>query len=170
MEASEFKQTFLPHSLRMYQEAWRLTGNTLAAEDLVQDAFMKLWLKRNSLGEIKNAEAYCVILVRHILYDEKRRCRLKVSENSADEYSIAADIETDKDIEHRDESSKLMILIEKLPEQQREVITMRDVYELSYDEIEDRTGITNANIRVLLSRARKKIREQFKKILNYERI
>ena len=47
---------------------------------------------------------------------------------------------------------------------------MRDVEELPYEEIEKVTGLTSVNIRVLLSRARKKIREQFIEIMNYERL
>ena len=47
---------------------------------------------------------------------------------------------------------------------------MRDVDERPYEEIEQTTGLSAVNIRVLLSRARKKIREQFKEIINYERI
>ena len=47
---------------------------------------------------------------------------------------------------------------------------MRDVEDLPYEEIEKATGLTSVNIRVLLSRARKKIREQFLAIRNYERL
>jgi len=45
---------------------------------------------------------------------------------------------------------------------------LRDVNDCSYEEIEQVTGLTAVNIRVLLSRARKKIREQFNEIMNYE--
>ena len=47
---------------------------------------------------------------------------------------------------------------------------MRDVEDRTYEEIEKVTGLTSVNIRVLLSRARKRIREQFLEIKNYERL
>lgn len=47
---------------------------------------------------------------------------------------------------------------------------MRDVDDRPYEEIEEATGLSAVNIRVLLSRARKKIREQFKEIMKYERV
>ena len=63
-----------------------------------------------------------------------------------------------------------MKLIHQLPEQQKQVMQMRDVEDRTYEEIEKVTGLTSINIRVLLSRARKKIREQFLEIMNYERL
>ena len=42
MDASEFKKMFLPLNKRMYWAAWQLTGNAQEAEDLVQEAYLKL--------------------------------------------------------------------------------------------------------------------------------
>jgi RNA polymerase sigma-70 factor (ECF subfamily) len=63
-----------------------------------------------------------------------------------------------------------MKLIGQLPEQQQQIVIMRNVDDRPYEEIEEATGLSAVNIRVLLSRARKKIREQFKEIMNYERV
>ena len=57
--------------------------------------------------------------------------------------------------------------IAALPEQQRELVVMRDVNGAGYDEISYATGLSMANIRVTLSRARKTLREQFNAIRNY---
>jgi len=62
-----------------------------------------------------------------------------------------------------------MNIIAHLPEQQRLIITLRDIEDRSYDEIAAQTGLQAVNIRVLLSRARKQIREQFNKQTEYER-
>ena len=56
----------------------------------------------------------------------------------------------------------VMRLIGELPEQQRQIITLRDVEGRTYEEIENLTKLSPTNIRVLLSRARKTIRERFK--------
>ena len=56
----------------------------------------------------------------------------------------------------------VMRLIGELPEQQRQIITLRDVEGQTYEEIENLTKLSPTNIRVLLSRARKTIRERFK--------
>ena len=71
-------------------------------------------------------------------------------------------------LEVKDEVKQIRSLIARLPEQQKQVVTLRDVKECSYEEIEHITGLNSVNIRVLLSRARKRIREQFNKLNNYE--
>lgn len=70
-------------------------------------------------------------------------------------------------LDFADESEQVMTLIDKLPEQQRQVITMRDIDGMSFDEIEACTGLSVGNVRVVLSRARKQIREKFKRIREY---
>ncbi len=71
-------------------------------------------------------------------------------------------------MEERDEVGVVMHLIDCLPETQRQVIMLRDVDDCSYEEIETTTGLSAGNVRVLLSRARKTIREQFNAIVNHE--
>lgn len=71
-------------------------------------------------------------------------------------------------METRDEVRQVKNIIAQLPEQQQKVVILRDVKECSYEEIEHITGLNSINIRVLLSRARKRIREQFNKLNNYE--
>ena len=73
-----------------------------------------------------------------------------------------------QEVELKDEASIVKRIIGALPEQQRQIVKMRDVDDCSYEEIEQVTGLTAVNIRVLLSRARKKIREQFNAINSYE--
>ena len=51
-----------------------------------------------------------------------------------------------------------MKAIEKLPPGQREILTLRVLYDLPYDQIEKITGLTNLSLRVTLSRALKKLR------------
>ena len=45
MDAAEFKQQFLPYHRKLYRVAFRLTGNPQNAEDMVQEAYLKLLLK-----------------------------------------------------------------------------------------------------------------------------
>ena len=70
--------------------------------------------------------------------------------------------------EVRDEAQQVRHIIARLPVQQQKIVTLRDVKGCSYEEIEQVTGLNATNVRVLLSRARKKIREEFNKWSNYE--
>ena len=162
MTAPEFKQQFLPLSRRMYWTAWRLTGHAQEAEDLVQEAFLRLWSKKDTIGVIENAEAYCTALVKNLYYNQSRRKRVYTSDLSMASSVIADTERVDETVAWRDESCQVRRLINQLPLQQRKVVMLHDVEELTNDEIQQQTGLQPTNIRVLLSRARNTIREKLK--------
>jgi len=54
MDAAEFKQQFLPYHRKLYRTAFRLTENPQEAEDMVQEAYLKLWNKRDELAGVLN--------------------------------------------------------------------------------------------------------------------
>lgn len=168
MNAAEFKQQFLPYHRKLYRAAFRLTGNPQDAEDMVQEAYLKLWNKRNELAGVLNTEAYCVALVKNLCYDALRRMHPDEDSQPPDELNLPTDTNIAREVEQRDEANQVRRLIGRLPEQQKQVILLRDVNDCSFEEIERATGLNAINIRVLLSRARKKIREQYNEIINHE--
>ena len=168
MDAAEFKQQFLPYHRKLYRVAFRLTGNPQDAEDMVQEAYLKLWNKRDELADVLNTEAYCVTLIKNLCYDVLRRSQPDEDGRPPEELNLPMDTNIAREIEQRDEVNQVKRLIGRLPEQQKRVILLRDVNDCSFEEIEQATGLNAINIRVLLSRARKKIREQYNEIMNYE--
>ena len=54
MDTAEFKKQFLPYHRKLYRVAFRLTGNPQDAEDMVQEAYLKLWNKRDELADVLN--------------------------------------------------------------------------------------------------------------------
>ena len=171
MDASDFKQKFLPYHRKLYRSAFHLLGNAQDAEDMVQEAYLKLWQRRNELPpDIANLEAYCVTLVKHLCYDKRRISQLDEDERTPEELTLTEKSNVAHEVELKDEANQVMKLIDQLPDQQKQIMQMRDVEDRTYEEIEKVTGLTSINIRVLLSRARKKIREQFLEIMNYERL
>lgn len=169
MDANDFKRRFLPYHQKLYRVAFRLMGNAQDAEDMVQETYLKLWKKREELPpDIGNMEAYCVTLTRNLCYDALRAAHIEEEERTPEELNIAQDSDLFREVAARDEVNQVKRIIETLPKQQRQVILMRDVNDCSMQEIEQATGLSAVNIRVLLSRTRKKIREQFNIIRNYE--
>ena len=171
MDANDFKRKFLPYHRKLYRAAFRLMGNAQDAEDMVQEAYLKLWKRRNELpSDIMNLEAYCMTLIKNTCFDSLRLSHQEEDGRPPEELSIAGNTNVACEVELRDEANHVMTLIDRLPQKQQQVMRMRDVEDQSYEEIEKATGLTSINIRVLLSRARKKIREQFLEIRNYERL
>lgn len=168
MDASEFKSRYLPCHRRMFLTALRLTRHRQDAEDIVQDAFTKLWELRHDTLADKNVEAYCTRIVHNLFIDRQRRQHLHISAQAADEFNLPDHHATGNKLEQQESENMVMRLIGELPEKQRQIITLRDVEGLTYEEIAQQTGLTEVNIRVLLSRARKTIREQFKQQTHHE--
>lgn len=162
MDAETFKKEFLPYHQKLYRIAYRIVQDTASAEDMVQDTFIKLWNKREDMSNIENTEAFAIIILRNTCLDFLRRTK--------NEYHLEYDMEIpetaslSKEIDQRDEAQNIKYLINKLPDQQRQVMMMKHWDGYSDEEIEQATGLSGGNIRVILSRARKTIREQFFKI------
>lgn len=167
MDAESFKEEFLPYHRKLYCIAYRLLENAVDAEDLLQEAYLKLWDKRNALAVISNPEAFCVTLVKNMCFDLLRSRNYSLSKQCVELTEVNMVSQADN-FEAKDEVMLVRHIIAHLPEQQQRVVTLRDVQGCSYKEIERLTGLNAINVRVLLSRARKKIREEFNKWSNYE--
>lgn len=167
MTGEEFKRRFLPLSRKLYGVALSLSGDMQEAEDIVQDVYMKLWTRRDRLPSDVNDEAYCVVVTKNVYNDRLRGRGSGMSFSHELPAHIPSRNDVAGDIENRNLANIMRRCIAALPEQQRELVVMRDVNGAGYDEISYATGLSMANIRVTLSRARKTLREQFNAIRNY---
>lgn len=165
MDAEHFKRKFLPFHPKLFRIAYALVGNKADAEDILQEAYFKLWHKRNELPDMENPEAFCVTLVRNLCLDFLRSPRANQREEEIEEVvSFETDTSPDRELETKDKEQQIRQLISRLPHNQRQVLRLKGIDNCSMDEIEQITGLSAVNIRVLLSRARKAIREQFDKL------
>lgn len=164
MPASLFKQLLLPLYPRLQRVALRLLGNVEDAEDMVQEVYMKLWSKRDALPDVQDVEAYCVTLTKNMCIDRLRMAEVEKEDVDEVPTMLAATDDVEAQVERRDAVEQVKQIIETLPEHQQQVITLRDMEDCSFEEIVEQTGLTAVNIRMLLSRARKTIRERLKKL------
>lgn len=170
MDAESFKRQYLSFHPKLYRIAFALVENKADAEDILQEAYCKLWTKRDELTEILNPKAFCVTLIKNLCLDFLRSPRSNRHEEKMEEVlTLSTDSSPDKELESRDKVQQIRQLINRLPENQKQVIRLRGLDDCSLEEIEQITGLNAVNVRVLLSRARKIIREQFEKLYEYER-
>ena len=164
MPASLFKQLLLPLYPRLQRVALRLLGNVEDAEDMVQEVYMKLWSRRDALPDVKDVEAYCVTLTKNMCIDRLRIAEAEKEDMDEVPIMLAETDDVEAQVERHDAVEQVKQIIETLPEHQQQVITLRDIEDCSFEEIAEQTGLTAVNIRMLLSRARRTIRERFKKL------
>ena len=164
MPASLFKQLLLPLYPRLQRVALRMLGNVEDAEDMVQEVYMKLWCRREELPDVQNMEAYCVALTKNMCIDRLRLAEVDRVDVDGVPLSLAAADDVASRLERQDAVEQVKLIIETLPEKQQQVITLRDIRDCTFEEIEEQTGLTAVNVRALLSRARKTIRERFERL------
>lgn len=159
MTAATFKSTFLPLSASMYRTAYSLLGNPQDAEDAVQEAFIRLWQKRDRVPVDEDLAAYCQQLVRNLCIDSLRRGRLAETDVMAENVRVADGQLASAKVENEEAVAQVEQAIQALPENQQRVVELRVMHDRSLSEIEQETGFSAVNVRVLLSRGRKKLQQ-----------
>ena len=164
MDAREFKQRFMPHHQLLYRVAYHLTGNAQDAEDLLQDLYLKLWQKRDDLPDEAMREAYLVTMMRNLFVDQRRLKHVDVSAELKNEEGPPDERSLDRQIDAHDEVTQVEGLIRQLSERDAKIIQMHLVDDRSYEEIERNTGLSQGNIRIIVMRTKKKLKQQFQNI------
>jgi RNA polymerase sigma-70 factor (ECF subfamily) len=162
MTAENFKQHYFSLHPKLYRIACAIIKNAEDAEDIVQDAYCKLWNDRKKLAGVLKPEAYCVTLVKHLCLDFLHSPKVLHNENIMD-YEFKNETESvEKEIINRETVKQIKQLIKNLPEKQQRVLHLRCFGECTLEEIETITGESPVNVRVLLSRARNTLRTKLK--------
>ncbi|WP_128545186.1 RNA polymerase sigma factor [Larkinella soli] len=169
MDLQTFKQQILPVQGRLFRLAKLFLRNREEAEDALQEVLMKLWMNRHQLDAYRSVEALAVQMTRNLCLDRlKTRAGRPMDDGALLENLQAATVSPYRQTELADSAGLMMRFVDALPEPQKLILHLRDVEEYSFEEIEEVTGLTVNNIRVILSRARKSVRENYLKANNYE--
>ena len=142
---------------QMLSLAERITGNRDDAADAVQDAFVKLWQQRDRYESTRHAQGAGMMTVRTTSIDMARR------NNRQTDVPVEQAAGTVEETTNEERSLAYQqvrrIIDNELSPKQRTIIDLREMEEMEFDDIADRLNITAANVRVELSRARKRVRE-----------
>ena len=145
---------------QMLSLAERITGNRDDAADAVQDAFVKLWQQNERYQTMTHAQGAGMTAVRNLSIDMARR--------NSRRSDVAIENAADTIVETTDEERNLTyqqvrrIIDKELSPKQRTIIDLRELEGLEFDDIANRLDMTAANVRVELSRARKRVREIYR--------
>jgi len=157
-----FHEQVFPIRHKLYRFALRITGNIHEAEDVVQEVLEKVWKSStDQSAAVQNWEAWCMTLTRNRSLDKTRSQGLRrtASLDGVQEYRTDAATPAQY-AESSDSIAQVKRLIQALPEKQRLVMHLRDIEELTYEEIATTLQITLDQVKINLHRARKAVREQ----------
>ena len=158
MTRAGFETGFVSLSDRFYRVAFYLLEDREKALDAVQDLFLKLWKMRDMLDGVRNPEAFGIVMIRNLCLDRIRKAaKLSFPEQMPEPETPHLQ---DEEMDSKMRLDKVLEAVKALPDRQREILLLRTVEGLSYEEIAQRTGMNYLTLRVLLSRARSTIKNQ----------
>ena len=157
-----FSKLFFQFKDRIYSIAFKLTKSTIAAEEIVQEVFLKIWLKRASLTEIENFSAYLFIIARNDVYKGLKQIaqhhtptlrsvdsQLFVNNNTAD-YLM-----------EKEHCQVLHMAIDRLPNQQKQVYQLVRNQGLKRNEVAIHLNLRPDTVKFHLAQAMKNIRTYY---------
>ena len=147
MTINEYNQCVDDFSDGIYRFLLKNIRNTDIAQDLVQESFMKMWIKRKDVDFTKS-KSYLFSTAYHTMIDYIRKNE-RITSLEGNEHYLAPTFDNYSDLKE-----VLNIGLQQLPEIQRSVLLLRDYEGYSYREIGDITSLTESQVKVYIYRAR----------------
>jgi len=163
MNPERFKAELVPLRSKLLHIAYRMLEVEQDSEDAVQEVFLKLWHQRDNLDRYDNLAAFATTMTKNLCID-KLRVRNRMDSWSEEVYMQAGPDNPYMQLERKNTEQVLQAIIEGLPPLQRTIIQMKDIEEYELEQIAEITGSKIEAIRMNLSRARKKVREEYLKL------
>ena len=157
------------HRRKVFNVAYKFVGRHEEAEDLTQDIFLKIFKSLGTFDRRANFQTWLISVSRNLCIDHYRSVRLErqaidrqvdpneLSPVSHEPGPIAA-------IEQQDRVALLREALAVLPESLRTAVLMRDIQELSYQEIADRLRLPEGTVKSRINRGRTELARQIRKM------
>lgn len=163
----DFRRDLLPLRDRLFRLALRITLDRMEAEDVAEDVLVRVWERRESLREVESLEAYCLTTCRNLSLDRSAKAvaqHLSLDDEAATGQTTAHIGDDAHDpqatMEQRERIAAVRAAIATLPETQRTALMLREEEGRSGAEIAAIMHLTEANVKVILCRARRALRSK----------
>lgn len=164
LDPEAFMETIVKeYAKKIYNYAFRMTGCPEDAEDLTQETFFRAYRSLRSFRGECSVSTWIFRIAANLCTDQYRRNRKRplsidspvMYEDDQLKYEIPDESPSPADIaENIELRNTIMCAIERLPEEQKKVVLLRDVYELKYEEVAFCLGIPVGTVKSRLHRAR----------------
>lgn len=150
MDINDYNRLVRMHSNALLRFTLRLVRDRDDAKDLVQEAFLRLWMNVDGVDASKG-RSYLFTTARNLVIDRKRRRKFLVYFESwhHDHHACLQPAAGVKEVLDR--------AMDRLPPHQRRLLHLRAIEGHSYKELAARTGMDMARVKVYLHRARKAV-------------
>lgn len=150
---------------RLLRQALRFLPSKEDAEDVLQDAFIRLWAKAEQIETEKDAASLATVVIRNMAVDHYRQQKRKPQTTDVEMLDLQ------EETADMDERRQLVdeIMQRVLTPLQLRIVELREYEGLGYDEVASILGMRQPAVRMQLSRARKAIREEYVRVNNQKK-
>jgi RNA polymerase sigma-70 factor (ECF subfamily) len=154
---------------RVFNVAYKFVGRHDEAEDLTQDVFLKVFKSLGTFDRRANFQTWLVSVSRNLCIDHYRSVRkeretIDRDVNADDLSPISVEINPHVALERRDLAQELRRALDELPETLRTAVVMRDIQELSYQEIADHLHLPEGTVKSRINRGRHELARQITRL------
>ncbi len=154
-----FSELFHRYRDKIYSVAFKLTGSSFVAAEVVQEVFLKVWTRRQTLPGISSFESYLFIMARNCVYTSlKRAVRQQSTESDWNQMVGDTEIGPDNQFIANEYTSLLREAIDTLPFHQRQVYLLSHEEEMTRSEIAELLKISPETVKSHLARASRTVR------------
>jgi RNA polymerase sigma-70 factor (ECF subfamily) len=157
------------HWRKVFNVAYKFVGKHDEAEDLTQDIFLKIFKALHSFDRRANFQTWIISIARNLCIDHYRSVRkeretIAREVDAADLTPASSDASPLLQLEQSDLRELLRRALDQLPEALKTAVVLRDLHELSYQEIADRLGLPEGTVKSRINRGRLELARQIKRI------
>jgi RNA polymerase sigma-70 factor, ECF subfamily len=157
------------HWRKVFNVAYKFVGKHDEAEDLAQDIFLKIFKALDTFDRRANFQTWIISIARNLCIDHYRSVR-KERETIAREVDageltpVSAEIGPEGALERSDLRALLQRALERLPIALRTAVVLRDLQELSYQEIADQLDLPEGTVKSRINRGRLELARQVRRL------
>jgi RNA polymerase sigma-70 factor (ECF subfamily) len=154
---------------RVFNVAYKFVGRHDQAEDLTQDIFLKVFKSLETFDRRANFQTWLVSVSRNLCIDHYRSVRKEREMLDRDDTAIELASSPNSDeqmavLEQRDRVALLREAMANLPQTLRTAVVMRDLQELTYQEIADKLDLPEGTVKSRINRGRNELARQIRKL------
>ena len=154
---------------KVFNVAYKFVGRQDEAEDLTQDIFLKLFKSLKTFDRRANFSTWLISVSRNLCIDHYRSMRREhdVVTHDVDVVTLARPSASDSPqaaLEQRDRVALLRAALDKLAPSLRTAVMLRDIQELSYQEIADKLGVPEGTVKSRINRGRTELSRQIARL------
>jgi len=157
------------HRRKVFNIAYKFVGRHDQAEDLTQEVFLKLYKSLDTFDRRANFQTWLISVSRNLCIDHYRSVRKEreVVNREIDPAELTPpsnERSAQSVLEQRDRVRLLRRALDKLPPALRTAVLLRDIQELSYQEIAERLALPEGTVKSRINRGRTELARQFRRL------